>query len=862
MSKGFSSHNGARRCSLSGARRSSWSAGRWLAGRVRLNRDIAGRSGGWVVALLLCCAGLAAGCSGGGEHHNEESSFEWLLDPHEERFPPADQALALPGFRVARVHYWQGKWNFNFWTNLKASRIDDDFGRIRDHGFNTILLTVPWGYFQPRAFPPDYDDRAFEKLALLLDSAARHHLYVILRVGTLDELPAGIQGGRYRASSLLLEERELEAYSDLFRETARRTAAWKHVLFLFFSWEELSGHLFEAVRDVGSRLDYMKRTSAFRDYLAGRELSYWNERWQTHYQTVDEMPFPTYGSVAYGDFLKFADRQLMEMVLPRVAAAARRGAPRVRLSYEIRVDSEPVWSRGRDSEPDWFDHRTTWNLIPDYPIITAYFNPYWGAFNEGDVITPETAAERLTYMLDEMEERILGKPIFFDQLNFVDATPSFVLNSRLEGERDIGRFLELSLSTLKQRSLGYAVWAFRAYEADSLYNSSFEDGLRGWQTFEPDRARVSDDRVRGEKYLRLDPGGVVQQVSNLHPEDEDPFHLRLMARSSRGGKLAVRFEVDEGWRWRELSVRELSPPTEWQAYRVQLSHAKEYRLTLESIGSTAVELDELSLANYVQTSSVLDQEGRRLGRRSEIFTSNNLSWWAGVGKVGLETPSEWTQDDLAQAGHTYPDNWVSRQVVIPVLIPWYEAVLELQLYLPEDGSWSQGNLVQVKLEDSYVGEFNDGSLGEHLLSPGMNHLEIPVGEPLYPRHWKLRLSFRRGQGPVERDTASADDRILSAVLLAARVLPAGSIARYWKGQVIPSAGAEHVQAAVQVADGKGAPLGAALVVGHTGGRVEAGKTDRSGKVTLRLELDPGRQSVPVFVEVLAANASISSVQAR
>lgn len=153
---------------------------------------------------------------------NWASRYQWLLDPVAERFPPADEALELPGFRLAGVHYWQGNWNFNFWTNFKVNRVDDDLRQISEHGFNTILVTLPWGYFQPVAFPPTYHEPAFDKLALLAEAAARHHLYVILRVGTPEEVPEGIQGRPWIAPFLLLDDQELQAYADLFRETAQR----------------------------------------------------------------------------------------------------------------------------------------------------------------------------------------------------------------------------------------------------------------------------------------------------------------------------------------------------------------------------------------------------------------------------------------------------------------------------------------------------------------------------------------------------------------------------------------------------------------------------------------------------------------
>ena len=65
--------------------------------------------------------------------------------------PPADQALEIRGFRIAGVHYWQGNWNFNFWTNLGAVSAPSEltyFGRLQtDRIFQLlareIVLSVP-----------------------------------------------------------------------------------------------------------------------------------------------------------------------------------------------------------------------------------------------------------------------------------------------------------------------------------------------------------------------------------------------------------------------------------------------------------------------------------------------------------------------------------------------------------------------------------------------------------------------------------------------------------------------------------------------------------------------------------------------
>ena len=774
------------------------------------------------------------------------SRYHWLLAPVAERFPPADEALKLPGFRLAGVHYWQGNWSFNFWANFKINQLDDDLRQISEHGFNTILVTLPWGYFQPVAFPPSYDEQAFDKLALLIEAAARGHLYVILRVGTLEELPEGIRGRPFIAPYLSLDDQELQVYGDLFRETAKRVSGWDNLLFLFFSWEDVSSHIFESQAGLESRFAYMRGAIAFRDYLKQQEISEWNERWQTSYRSLEEMPFPAYGSRAYADFLEFADERLMNVILPAVAKAARQGSSSVRLSYEIRVDSEPIWTRGLDSEPDWFDHRRTWNLIPGYGVVSAYFSPNWGTVNRGGFVTAEKASEHLRSLLEEMGESVAGKPVFFDQFNFAEPTPNFPSNTRLEGEDEIARFLEESLDLLRQRSLGYALWAFRAYEANSLYNSGFEDGLKGWKIGNPARVRVEWDASRQERFLTLGPGGMIQQESSYHIDFDGPFDLRLMARSRGGGRLSIRFEVADESDWQVLALEELVPTAEWQGYRVRLSSGEVYRLTLQAIGSGAVEVDELSLFNYVESNSVLDQQGEPLGRRSEILARTNRSWRLAAGKIGVKMPSEQRQEGRTPVGRVYADGWVTEQVDLPLLKPWFDAALELELYLPTDDFWSEGNSVQIDLEDRYLGEYS--------LSPGLNRLLLPLGEPRYPRWGWMRLSFEKSFRPQEQDLSFPDERALAAVLVSARVVGQGPEERYWRGEVAQNGVTDHLQVVVQVVDREGAPLNSALVVAHAGGRLGAGITDSRGQAD-----DQEDRSTPIFVEVLDSRARILAV---
>ena len=85
---------------------------------------------------------------------------------------------------VRATHYWAGGYPKSFWDGLDPSRVDADFARIRQDGFNTVVLAVSWPEFQPRLTPtPAYDERAFGDLAMLIRKAGEHGLRVALRVG-------------------------------------------------------------------------------------------------------------------------------------------------------------------------------------------------------------------------------------------------------------------------------------------------------------------------------------------------------------------------------------------------------------------------------------------------------------------------------------------------------------------------------------------------------------------------------------------------------------------------------------------------------------------------------------------------------
>lgn len=692
---------------------------------------------------------------------------------------PAAEVLRDPRFRITGVHFWQGNWNYNFWSNLRVGTLADDLRRIRELGFNTIVLTVPWGVFQTDADPPRYDAGAYDHLALVLDEAWRAGLYAILRVGTLERVPRGVAGESFSAPYVFFDERERHAYADLFRETSARLADKPGLLFQFFSWEDVTAYLRIGQQGEPDRLAYARHVPGWAKHLAARPIGDWNRDWGTSYASANVVGVPPYGSRAFREFLRYADDHLLGVVLPEVAAAARAGDPDARLSYEIRIDGEPIVG---DGQTEYFGHEVTWPLTADYAVVTAYFNPYWGARNEGDVISPDDALRNLATLLRRLRRAVGGKRVFFDQFNFVDSTPAFRHNSRLAGEPEIATFLTRALILLREQSLGYALWSLDAYEANVLRNSRFERGLADWQeggdvavagasTPSATIAGVSVqlDPATQDHFATLPPGASLQQAvrAGWNPgvaTPEVPYTLRVRARGAGGGTLEVRYQREDGAADAPVVSHAVVPEDAWRTYEWQVPLAPACRIVLAARGDGAIDVDDVTLFNHVQEAALFDPLGRPLGRRDAVVAAANREWLRGTANA-LRAPAHGAlessgEQPSAPAGAS-DDGWLFAQARLPVAIPPAATTIELDLYLPETPAWREGNGVDASLGGT--------RLGSYVVPPGGSSIALPLPSAVARGEQVLTLDFRRTVVPADSEPGSADARPLAALLRALRV---------------------------------------------------------------------------------------------
>ncbi len=191
-------------------------------------------------SLLLACLVLVS-CRG------EPLPSEAVSPPTAVSTPPA--ALTLPP--MMGVHYFGNAWPKNFIAGFRRANVPADFARIAADGFNSVVLVVSWGDFQPVMSPCCTDDeRAWERLQFLLDQAERAHLKVVLRVGFPHSFHPHSGDVDVRLIGLTNEAGARAAYQQFVQRLGREIHGHPEVVLAFMSWEDQHlTKITEAARD-------------------------------------------------------------------------------------------------------------------------------------------------------------------------------------------------------------------------------------------------------------------------------------------------------------------------------------------------------------------------------------------------------------------------------------------------------------------------------------------------------------------------------------------------------------------------------------------------------------------------------------
>ena len=651
------------------------------------------RMGVWLVAATLAAAGLSyivylqRVASPGGPRS---------VDPFAGRRPALDNLYRLRG-----VHYFQRGWPYTFWDTVRLSRLDDDFRLIRSHGFNTIVLMMSWGKFQTRMDPLTYDDAMFAKLDAIMTKAREQGLWVIIRVGTPEYVPVDLpHSGSYKIPDLMFEPRQLDALAGLVLETSRRLQPHANLYGLFHSWEDFSQYLQILPLDEQARLAFENRSQRFRRYLRDRgSLAEWNARWQTTYQSFDEIPVPTYRSSALRAYIDFISDYIVAENLSRMKPTSG-----VSLGYEARLDRESVLIDGR---PGWYGYERTFRLPSQYSFLAGYYNPYWGAANDGGFITPEEATRNFSVLLDTVQSHA-DLPIFFDQLNLADDTPAFTrTNTKRRYPHDEARAAELILPLLFQRSLGYSLWTYQDYVGNVVADGSFLSTTGAWKS---SGALAYDLDAAGDKRLRVAPGQRLEQrvFTYFNPGRGTgvPYRFDLEAAVPVGTvqTLRVRVVSDTGREaMREIPIE----GAQFRRYQVilnDLGNEEPATVVVEAGDSntSALQIDDVRVWNHEMATGLADADGLLRRSRAQTYQRLNLEWEAieaGAALPARERTLQTCSDPFTCPG-VHGDRWVGPRAMIPVYVPFAAGTVDFTYVLPEGAAHASPPQLHLRWVDS------------------------------------------------------------------------------------------------------------------------------------------------------------------
>ena len=568
------------------------------------------------------------------------------------------------------VHYFGDAWPVNFWDSFRPAGARSDFATIRADGFDTIVLVVPWGQFQPSLKPPRYDETAFSRLESLVRTAATAQLRVALRLGYEWDFAPGVELPRDRFTRVFTDADVHAAWLDFLGEVWRRVGAEPNLVIGFFSWEDFWSFGGVTRLDAAGRLAAARGTG-FRDWLrAGHRLASVAKAYGSQFASWEEVPVPEERKPGYELFLAFMDHLLTESLF-------KPGQQRFpKLSMEVRSDQDPVFAK--DGRVTWVPHYPTFDL-PGAPLTVTYYSVSMGAAER------ELSADRTLALMRDMLSTVkhnARSSLFIDQFVPYDNTPAFETNPKVK-PTELRRFIEGAGPVLRELTAGYALWAWRDYESSALYNARFDLGLQGWEVAGGARLVASPE---GDRELLLPRGARAsqhishQRMSVATFEAFSTARVCFQARSRSGTAIvAVRFAGDEKTEEVSTSAR----------HCLELPRRDEGSLSITSRRGAALVSDVRFFA-FVGSGKVRGTDGAPLELLTSVRGMNALL-------AGATIAEQYDRASVSQLTGVFADAWMGRAASGTLRVPQELKGRRFRLVTFLPGDWPEEPTLEVRI---------------------------------------------------------------------------------------------------------------------------------------------------------------------
>ncbi|MNB79807.1 hypothetical protein D3C75_265540 [compost metagenome] len=493
---------------------------------------------------------------------------------------------------IIGAHYFGDEWPVNFWSS-EIYNVQKDLQNIKNDGFNSIVLVIPWGEFQPSISPIRYNEQLFDRLKYIIEEASKTNLKVILRLGYVWDFDPTVQyPSSERFKKLPYDQEFYNAWLEYIGEIQHQVASYNNVSFAFLTWEDLWGMVDEArtLKTVSERIHYADVTGYQRFLKENYKLSEVSQLYGQSFASYEDIPTPTSDNPGIKWLYEYCD----DLLINRYFVPAKEKFPN--LSLEVRVDSDLVHTNNGN---EWFSHQSTYDL-PNSEYTTMYYSPAMGAENRGNFDSATKVIARFENIVGNVRNNSNNK-IFIDQFLYYDNTPAFGHNTLIEPSQE-KEFLKKSYDVLSNYTNGYALWNYRDYAANMLYNPAFEFDFKGWETF----GNLSIVKNNGDKSAEIQQGGILK---NIIPKSKDSYQaffenvrLSFNSRSLIDGTV-VKIRLGN---WQETKVID----QKWRSYTfdIPLKNLESYNLSFQ-VQKGSLIVDDVKIYSFVQRGKVYDEYG-------------------------------------------------------------------------------------------------------------------------------------------------------------------------------------------------------------------------------------------------------------
>ncbi len=410
---------------------------------------------------------------------------------------PVHRAEATVPPYLKAATYVSDAWVTNFW-NAESEHMEEELAQIAADGFNSIILVIPWREFQPSIVPISYNNYMIKKLDRVMKAADDSGLAVEFRVGYAWDYYED-EGSVYRFQKLLKDPATRQAWLAFAEKLYETGSSYSNFHGGFMTWEDFWNYVEDAgTFGTGAHSRNEAEKIGFQGYLKEHySLKELNEifRPETAFARYADVYIPGRRDYAYKLFYEFYDAFLMELL-----SDTQKVFPNI--SMEVRLDADPVQGPDYDGNVG-VPHFSTYGC-GDSDYTSVMYSVSMGR-DFGQMISASEAISTMNEQLAAVRSQNGGKPIFVDQLLYMDATEGFEYNAKLiESHR--GLYLMGLPATLRAYTNGYGVWSYRNYTNNPVYNFQFGLGSRGWTV----RNGVTEER-NGSSQMKLRAGGELKQ---------------------------------------------------------------------------------------------------------------------------------------------------------------------------------------------------------------------------------------------------------------------------------------------------------------------------------------------------------------